>query len=493
MKKYLNKSFLISLIVSSIIVLVPGIGGQVVYAFNAGTQEVVINEVAWAGSIGASTDEWIELYNNTSNPIVLDGWTIKEASGAIYNIDFGEIGPNSFFILKDSEEAVSTNSPSIVVNLSLANAGEDLFLYNKSGDLIDIIKNSSKWAAGSSKDYKTMERIDTNLDSIDSNFASAVSANGAFNSQKQLIYGTPGAINSVSINDDQKAILSFSRDEQDNGEAGTYTINLNATNLIDMHSYGFEISYDSNVLEFITGNSTGYIDSKNNSFNLGLENGEKGKLIIGDSFLDQPSKSGAGTLCVLKFKLIDDKFKSTTIDFLSNSYISSRDNDIYSIFQNIEIKNISKSDLEPPENISIQYNGELSIDWDISGDDDIYQVFKLNPLGEYELVQEGKELQYLESGNKVYGQEYSYKIIKKVNQKNSDSVYISLIIDGGIKGDIDNSNRVDSRDLQILSKSFASSYLSKEYNESADLNYDGIIDGTDLVILSFNWGKVFID
>ena len=32
---------------------------------------VVINEVAWAGTVASSADEWIELYNNTSSPVDL--------------------------------------------------------------------------------------------------------------------------------------------------------------------------------------------------------------------------------------------------------------------------------------------------------------------------------------------------------------------------------------------------------------------------------------
>jgi hypothetical protein len=38
---------------------------------------VVINEVAWVGTTASANDEWLELYNNTSGPITLDGWVLK--------------------------------------------------------------------------------------------------------------------------------------------------------------------------------------------------------------------------------------------------------------------------------------------------------------------------------------------------------------------------------------------------------------------------------
>ena len=40
--------------------------------------DVVINEIAWMGTKANSSDEWIELYNNTSQDISLEGWTLYE-------------------------------------------------------------------------------------------------------------------------------------------------------------------------------------------------------------------------------------------------------------------------------------------------------------------------------------------------------------------------------------------------------------------------------
>ena len=50
-------------------------------AFQA--RSVVINEIAWAGTVASSSDEWMELYNPTSSGINLNGWLLKSDDGNI--------------------------------------------------------------------------------------------------------------------------------------------------------------------------------------------------------------------------------------------------------------------------------------------------------------------------------------------------------------------------------------------------------------------------
>ncbi len=47
----------------------------------ASSQDVVISEVAWMGTTYSYNDEWIELYNNTSSDVSLDGWTLSATDG----------------------------------------------------------------------------------------------------------------------------------------------------------------------------------------------------------------------------------------------------------------------------------------------------------------------------------------------------------------------------------------------------------------------------
>ena len=43
---------------------------------DTGVPEVIINEVAWAGSSASSSDEWIELKNTTVIPTLLLMWPL---------------------------------------------------------------------------------------------------------------------------------------------------------------------------------------------------------------------------------------------------------------------------------------------------------------------------------------------------------------------------------------------------------------------------------
>ena len=44
-------------------------------------RSVIINEIAWGGTVASSTDEWFELYNNTGADINLNGWRLVADDG----------------------------------------------------------------------------------------------------------------------------------------------------------------------------------------------------------------------------------------------------------------------------------------------------------------------------------------------------------------------------------------------------------------------------
>ncbi|MBN1494329.1 lamin tail domain-containing protein, partial [Candidatus Peregrinibacteria bacterium] len=130
-------------------------------ALAAAPGSVVINEVAWAGTADSSTDEWIELYNTTSSPIDLTGWTIVDDNGdAVYVIASGMVAGNGYFLIEDSEETTSIPA-NAVINISLANTGDSLVLKDNLGAVIDTVNSTGgMWFAGNSTTKTTMERID---------------------------------------------------------------------------------------------------------------------------------------------------------------------------------------------------------------------------------------------------------------------------------------------------------------------------------------------
>ncbi len=131
------------------------------------SQEVVINEVAWAGTSSLYPyDEWFELYNNTDQPIDLKDWKILVSGKQIsYNkINNSVIAPRGYFLLKRSRDDSIYNIPGdVIYSLSggFGNQGEKLEIFKPTGEKTDEVDCSKGWFAGDNTLYRTMERIST--------------------------------------------------------------------------------------------------------------------------------------------------------------------------------------------------------------------------------------------------------------------------------------------------------------------------------------------
>ena len=58
-----------------------------------------------------------------------------------------------------------------------------------------------------------------------------------------------------------------------------------------------------------------------------------------------------------------------------------------------------------------------------------------------------------------------------------------------LTGDLDHDGRVDGSDLVVLARSFGAHQGDVFYDSVADLNDDGLVDGVDLAELATNFGK----
>ena len=179
--------------------------------------DVVINEVAWSGSAAAAGDEWIELYNNTDQPVDLDGWVIVDDQGyageATYAIAAADcagtdctIPANGFFLIELDDTAVDDIAADLLVGaLDLDDAGDSLTLKDELDaeiDFLDCAEETNGWYAGAGAPTPlSMERVDplgdgdlaANWDSNDP----AVAQNGT-DSGGNAINGTPGQPNSAT-------------------------------------------------------------------------------------------------------------------------------------------------------------------------------------------------------------------------------------------------------------------------------------------------------
>lgn len=102
----------------------------------AASASLVISEVAMGSSVSAS-DEFVELYNNSSDPVDIGGWSLqyKSATGNIWQTksdvaDDETVAGHGFYVFKTSNKSLSSG---------LAQAGGNLRLVDKSGQAIDSL------------------------------------------------------------------------------------------------------------------------------------------------------------------------------------------------------------------------------------------------------------------------------------------------------------------------------------------------------------------
>lgn len=180
-----------------------------------GGPDVVINEIAWAGTVANSADEWIELRNNSSQEIDLSGYALRwddgetvirfegAADSNTVEVRRTTIPADGFLLLeRTDDETISDVDADLTYTGSLGNGGETLQLLDEEGDVIDEVNaDGGEWPAGAASDgdvpYASMERIDPDDDGTDENWATndGVIRNGTDNGGN-LINGTPKAENS---------------------------------------------------------------------------------------------------------------------------------------------------------------------------------------------------------------------------------------------------------------------------------------------------------
>ncbi len=165
---------------------------------------VVINEVAWAGTLAFYGDEWIELYNATGAPVDLTNWRLEAAEGdPIINLSGLTIPAGGFLLLeRGSPNVTNVSTGGNVVAYTyfsrlLNDNGETLYLVNQFSQIVDTANsNGGAWPAGSNLSNRpSMERTGPVPDS-DFSWVTFDGTPVATDASGFSIYGTPGAANS---------------------------------------------------------------------------------------------------------------------------------------------------------------------------------------------------------------------------------------------------------------------------------------------------------
>jgi len=173
---------------------------------------VIINEIAWMGSLNSANDEWVELKNLSNEPVDIKNWQLLDKSEQIkivFNTDNTVIPANYFYLLeRTNDDSVPGIAADLIYTGALSNTDESLRLYNSNCDLIDQALadqgDDKNWSAGDNETKRTMER---SSDLTWHTYSGEITNN---------ILGTPKTENSLPATDDTN------QDEEDNEPTPVY-------------------------------------------------------------------------------------------------------------------------------------------------------------------------------------------------------------------------------------------------------------------------------
>ena len=141
---------------------------------------VLINEVAWYGTLANAQHYWVELYNtHASCRVSLDGWRLVgiRSGGQVFQVSFDSgdgIDPNDYLIVArdtDTFDPILPVDMKVAATLLLGSSGQSLQLLGPSASevLVDTANYSPTgalaWPAGSTSNRRSMERYRPTADS----------------------------------------------------------------------------------------------------------------------------------------------------------------------------------------------------------------------------------------------------------------------------------------------------------------------------------------
>lgn len=209
--------------------------------------DVVINEIMYAPT--PSTNEWFELYNNTSSQFSLANWKWKDATATLRIITTQNINlpASGYAVVCQDSTAFRTAFPGFNGILlqptngwsALNNTGsENLIIFNSANAVVDSIQFTNTWGGGSGN--RSLERISSTAPTNQqTNWGTSVASLGA----------TPGARNSISplANDLALNILSFSSNNPLIGTNLQITANVKNRGTNTANSFNVSFYDDYNV------------------------------------------------------------------------------------------------------------------------------------------------------------------------------------------------------------------------------------------------------
>ncbi|MFH1346902.1 MAG: lamin tail domain-containing protein [Spirochaetota bacterium] len=179
-------------------------------------QKIIINEVAWMGTLNSASDEWIELKNISSGNVDVNNWQLIDRDEQI-EINFTSlegskiIGTNKFILLERTDnESVQSVSADLIYNGALSNTNDGLRLFDSQCNLVDEILANPDWPAGNASERKTMERDANGFNWHTSSVVNGTPKveNSTASALVQTVYSGGGSINQIQQSVPIKILLN---------------------------------------------------------------------------------------------------------------------------------------------------------------------------------------------------------------------------------------------------------------------------------------------
>ena len=185
-----------------------------IIGFNAFSQNLIITEISYNGpESGTDSTEFIELYNNTSSPIDLTGYSFS--SGVTHSFYSGATIPAGgyYVIAVDSMAIFYTFGylPNAQFTGGLSNSGEAVTIINGSGIVQDSVfyDDIAPWPTSPDGSGPSLALCDVTLDNNNGAnwFASTTNAGIVVNGFS--VFGSPGAEDAVCISWKMRILKRF--------------------------------------------------------------------------------------------------------------------------------------------------------------------------------------------------------------------------------------------------------------------------------------------
>lgn len=229
---------------------------------------LLISEVLYDAPNSDSTEEWVEIYNPTSQTIDLAGWTLSDNSKSNTFPSF-IIGPGEYFVWARDSAAFTAlygfAPDSATLTLALGNSGDQLSLKDSSGTEVDFVAWEgfvAGWTVGATN--KPIQRVaDAQLEPIDtdsnSDWAAAVDLGnpGSGYSVAGDIYPPTVTVDSPvdgSVVSGTVSVTCSASD--DSGTISSYSIEIDGVQRSTSSSYSWDTTSETDTTHTVTCKAT---------------------------------------------------------------------------------------------------------------------------------------------------------------------------------------------------------------------------------------------